>query len=58
MSLIATITPMEYDTADFSKIKALRDYARRAVHHGLYLEGEKAPFHGDLIYHQMFNYLN
>lgn len=58
MTLIATITPIESEN-EITNNKILRNYARKCVHHGLlkdefYQKGH-SPFHGDLMYHQMFN---
>lgn len=59
MALVVTVTPIDLDTKNSNILEEQRDYARLAVHHGLlnkkhYEEGN-SPFHGDLMYHQMFN---
>jgi hypothetical protein len=57
MTLTVTVTPIEIDKPE--NLETQRDYARLAVNHGLleksHFESGNSPFHGDLIYHQMFD---
>lgn len=57
MSLIVTVTPITLNQPD--KLEYQRTYARNCVHHGLlhdeYYKKGNSPFHGDLMYHHIFN---
>tara|TARA_B100000700_G_scaffold230615_1_gene255047 strand:- start:17428 stop:18477 length:1050 start_codon:yes stop_codon:yes gene_type:complete len=56
MSLIVTVSPITLNNKE--RLSEDRNYARKAVHHGLLhkenFENGNSPFHGDLMYHQMF----
>ena len=57
MSLVVTITKIDLDQPDTLIMQ--REYARKAVNHGLVLkehyDNGNSPFNGDLIYSQMFD---
>jgi hypothetical protein len=60
MSLVVTVTRI--DLEESASLEKQRDYARKAVNHGLihkeHYDNGNSPFNGDLIYSQMFDTSN